>query len=515
MLRDTAILQQKLGDITDALPFLIPEAVLAGCLLLLLLTDLVAGKKGRGWLIFFSLSGFLLHLGSLFWQWQVLLEGSAIRLLGMLYLDGTGIMLRGIFSLSGLLAVLMSMKASARVQAAGQLSRLGEYYVLLFGLLLGTSLMVMSANLLMLFLAVETVSICSYILTNFSSGRLSAEAGIKYLLFGGVSAGLMLYGMSWLYGFSGSLMFTDTVFAESLSKIPLLPLLLALLLLSAGLMFKISAVPFHLWTPDVYQGAPLPVVAVFSVAPKVAGLAVLLHFSHLLESLGQLMIFPDWQWVMGLIAITSIVVGNFAAFSQRNARRMLAYSSIAHSGFMLIGIITYSELGTYSLLFYAAVYLLMNFAAFLLVSVLGKMSGSEEMASFRGLGLTHPLPGVLMVIVMISLSGLPPTAGFTAKLLLFSAVWEAFQDGESSIMLPLLLIGLLNTVASLFYYLKIPYYLFFRSPVENRNSFEEKNVLTDKPALGGQIMAVMLSLPLLLLFFKADWLLNLIRLVHF
>lgn len=513
MITDTGLLQQKLGDITEALPFLLPEGILTAFLLLILLTDLIAGQKGKYWLVIFSLTGFLLHLYMVIEQWQTLQAVSEpVMLLSMLQLNGTAILMKGVFSLAGLLAVLMSIRYQENKPAADQLGKIGEFYVLLFGLLLGTSLMVMSVNLLMLFLAIEIVSISSYILTNFALDKKSAEAGMKYLLFGGVSTGLMLYGMSLLYGFSGSLLITAPAFLEGLRPIPLMPLSLALLLVSTGFLFKISAVPFHIWAPDVYQGAPTPVVAVFSVAPKVAGIAVLLQYSHFLAQLSQQLVILDWQWVAGLIAIATIVVGNFAALSQKNAQRMLAYSSIAHSGFMLIGIVAYSELGSQSILFYAVVYLLMNFAAFQLIKMLSIYSGSGEIRSYRGLGLRYPLLGTLVVVVMVSLTGLPPTAGFTAKLLLFSSLWQTYQLSESTIMLPLLLIGLLNTVVSLFYYMKIPFYLFFKA--EEEISSGEKGI-KGTVRLGDQLLALMLVSSLLLLFFKADWLLDLIRLVHF
>lgn len=504
---DTDILGQKLADITDSLAWLLPEGVLAGLLLLLLLVDLIAGKKGSYWLISLAILGFMLHLGSLFLQWQQLsLLKESPLVLGMLRPDGASVYFRAIFSLGGLLAVLLSI----RYRSGLALRNVGEFYVILCGLLLGTSLMALSVNLLMLYLAIEVVSISSYILTNFNFDKKSAEAGIKYLLFGGVASGLMLYGMSLLYGFGGSLQL-DTTLAGSVGQIPFVPAALALLLVAAGLLFKISAVPFHIWAPDVYEGAPTPVVAVFSVVPKVAGIAILLRFSAFLEILSEYLPTLDWQWVISVLAIVTIVVGNFAALSQQNAKRMLAYSSIAHSGFLLVGVVAFSEFGERSILFYAGVYLFMNFGAFQLIRMISRETGKELIPEYKGLGKRFPLVGTLMLLTMISLTGLPPTAGFTAKLLIFSALWQTYQVSGSTIMALLLLIGLLNTVVSLVYYLKIPYFMFFKDEQENTEGISKSGASGLSMAKGETVLAVLLVAPLLLWFFKAEWLLDLIN----
>ena len=501
---DTDILGQKLADITDSLAWLLPEAVLAGLLLLLLLVDLIAGKKGAYWLISLSTLGLLLHLGSLFLQWQQLgmLENAPL----VLRPDGVSIYFRGIFSLGGLLAVLLSI----RYRSGLAMRKVGEFYVILCGLLLGTSLMALSVNLLMIYLAIEVVSVSSYILTNFNFDKKSAEAGIKYLLFGGIASGLMLYGMSLLYGFSGSLQL-DATLAASVGQIPFVAVALALMLVAAGLLFKISAVPFHIWAPDVYEGAPTPVVAVFSVVPKLAGIAILLRFSGFLEILVEYIPTLDWQWVISVLAIVTIVVGNFAALSQQNAKRMLAYSSIAHSGFLLVGVVAFSEYSERSILFYAGIYLLMNFAAFLLISMISRETGRELIPEYKGLGRRFPLTGILMLLTMISLTGLPPTAGFTAKLLIFSSLWQTYQVSGSTIMALLLLIGLLNTVVSLFYYLKIPYFMFFKEEKANTEGESKAGSAVLSMAKGEALLAVLLVFPLLLWFFKAEWLLDLIN----
>ncbi|WPP53126.1 NADH-quinone oxidoreductase subunit N [Catalinimonas niigatensis] len=515
---DTGILEQKLSVIINSLSYLMPEAVLTAFLLLLLVVDMIAGRKGAYWLISISLLGFLVHLFMLFRQWEILsMLQQPILLLEMLRLDGIGIFFKGIFSLSGIFAVLLNLHyQNATAESEGESShKLGEFYVVLYGLLLGASLMVMSINLLMLYMAIEIVSICSYILTNFNFDKKSAEAGIKYLLFGGVASGLMLYGISLVYGFSGTLLLEDPSLISGLSQIPVIILTPTLLLIAAGLLFKVSAVPFHIWAPDVYEGGPTPVIALFSVVPKIAGIAVLLRFAAFFDVFEGQMPMIDWRWVLGVIAIITIVVGNFAALSQSNAKRMMAYSSIAHSGFLLVGVIAYSEFGTESIMFYAAIYLLMNFAAFLLIKMISRETGYEYIEDYKGLGNELPMLGIFLLVVMISLTGLPPTAGFTAKLFIFSALWQTYQASGSTIMLLLLLIGLFNTVVSLFYYLKIPYYMFFKQKEEGvlelkgyKNNYRKINTADN-------LMVFVLVIPLLILFFKANWLMELIKFIHF
>jgi len=514
---DTDLLGQKLAEITASLPWLLPEGVLTGLLLLLLLTDLIAGKKGAYWLVVLAVLGFLGHLFTLYLQWQQLVQlQEAPVLMDMLRVDGPSLFFRAIFSVGGLLAVLLGIpyRSGTAPSSSIALRSVGEFYVVLCGLLLGASLMALSVNLLMLFLSIEVVSISSYILTNFNFDKKSAEAGIKYLLFGGISSGLMLYGMSLLYGFGGSL-YLGPELVQGLSELSFAPVALALVLAGAGFLFKISAVPFHIWAPDVYEGAPTPVVAVFSVVPKLAGLAVILRYTAFIQVLSEQLLLLDWQWVLSVVAIITIVVGNFAALSQRNAKRMLAYSSIAHSGFLLVGVIAYSEYGLSSTMFYAGIYLFMNFAAFLIVRMISRSTGREYIHEYQGLGKQFPLVGVLMLLVMISLTGLPPTAGFTAKLLIFSSLWQTYQVSGSTMMALLLLIGLLNTVVSLFYYLKIPYFMFFKEKQEDEAADDSPIFDKIRMLAGEQILAVLLVLPLLLLFFKADWLLNLINLIHF
>jgi NADH-quinone oxidoreductase subunit N len=379
----------------------------------------------------------------------------------------------------------------------------GEFYPLLISMVLGLCLMTMSVNLLMIYLSIEIVSIASYILTAIEKNKKGLESGLKYILFGATSSAVMLYGMSLLYGMTGTLDITSPDFSRGLTQIDLLASTVAIILTISGFMFKLSAAPFHVWTPDVYESAPTPVVALFSVAPKIAGFLVAIRFYSAI---------PDQlQNITAFLALASITFGNFSALWQTNAKRMLAYSTIAHTGFILIGLVSMSQLGMNAIVFYLVIMLFTNLAAFLLIDFV-EVSGIDENGSitqslnhqitnFKGLGRINPFYGIMMLIVMVSLAGLPPTAGFLAKLNIFTALWESYQATNESIMLWLFIFGLMNTAVSLFFYLKIPFMMFFKEPLENQE-FE----LNSKQ----YFLAIILVLPTLILFFKADWLMDLV-----
>lgn len=391
----------------------------------------------------------------------------------------------------------------------------GEFYTLLLSMVLGLCLMTMSVNLLMIYLSIEIVSISSYVLTSIEKNKKSLESGLKYILFGAASSAVMLYGMSLLYGMTGTLDITSPDFSRGLAQIDTLASSVAIILTMSGFLFKVSAAPFHIWTPDVYESAPTPVVAFFSVAPKIAGFLVAIRFYSALPN--------HLQNITAVLALASITFGNFSALWQTNAKRMLAYSTIAHTGFILIGLVSMSQLGMNAIVFYLVIMLFNNLAAFLLIDFLentgqriinrDNLSNShaatqvthpalpDSITYFKGIGRVNPFYGIMMLILMISLAGLPPTAGFIAKLNIFTALWESYQTTHESILLWLFIFGLLNTAVSLFFYLKIPFMMFFKEPLENQH-FE----LNSKQ----YFLAIILVLPILILFFKADWLMDLV-----
>jgi NADH-quinone oxidoreductase subunit N len=377
---------------------------------------------------------------------------------------------------------------------------IGEFYILILSMVLGLCLMTMSLNLLMIYLSIEIVSIASYVLTAIEKNKKGLESGLKYILFGATSSAVMLYGMSLLYGMTGTLDIASPDFSRGLTQIDVVASTVAIVLTISGFLFKLSAAPFHVWTPDVYESAPTPVVAFFSVAPKIAGFLVAIRFYSAI---------PDQlQNITAVLALASITFGNFSALWQTNAKRMLAYSSIAHTGFILIGLVSMSQLGMNAIVFYLVIMLFTNLAAFLLIDFVQLSVISNQhpitntpITNFNGLGRINPFYGIMMLIVMVSLAGLPPTAGFLAKLNIFTALWETYQTSNESILLWLFIFGLLNTAVSLFFYLKIPFMMFFREPAENQE-FE----LTSKQ----YFLAIILVLPILILFFKADWLMDLV-----
>ena len=425
-------LGQDLRQILQSLQGIYPELLLAAALLGVILLDLLKLNRLLPVLSFAGMAGAGILLYTLEPS-QLAAEG---LFLGMLRPDGLAVFLKSLFLLAGILAVVLSYRRKA--EKKNNLLQMGEYHALILSLLLGAMIMSMTTHLLLVYLAIELVSISSYILTSFSFSRQGAEGALKYLLFGAVVSAVMLYGISLLYGFTGTLDFASPNFQMSLLSLNVaaVPLLLASFLTLAGFLFKLSAVPFHLWAPDAYEGAPVPVAALFSVVPKLAGLSLLIRFLQYFHESSILFVSVhfDWQLVLAVLSGLSMFIGNLAAIWQQDAKRMLAYSSIAHTGFLMAGVLAYSELGIRAVLFYGAIYLIMNFAAFLLVKMLGDRTGQYRIKAWSGLGIRFPYVGAALVFVMIALTGLPPTAGFTAKLLVFTALWEGWQQGGNTVL---------------------------------------------------------------------------------
>jgi NADH-quinone oxidoreductase subunit N len=374
-------------------------------------------------------------------------------------------------------------------------------------LLVGLNLMAKSVNLLMLFVALELVSIASYLLTTILKKQKGAiESGLKYILYGTLSSGVMLYGMSFLYGFGGSLSFTQPLFWTNLSLLSG-PLFLVIFLLTfAGFLFKVAAAPFHFWAPDVYEGAPTPVVAFFSTAPKIAGFVVIIRFLFQIKTYLAAPLQNDLVLLVGGISLITLIIGNFTALWQTKARRLLAYSSVAHAGFVLAALAALATNAIEAVLFYLSILLFMNFGIFLLVQVLEEKLHIFDLKGLSGFGKTYPMLGVLSIIILISLTGLPPTAGFTSKLLIFTNIWQNYATSGSQMLLILLLAGLLLTGVAFFYYIRIPYFLFFK-----RNFSAPEKVVLQKD----NIVLALLVLPLLLFFFQPVWLTKIIQQVVF
>jgi NADH-quinone oxidoreductase subunit N len=321
------------------------------------------------------------------------------------------------------------------------------------------------------------MSISSYILAGYTKEiKRASEASLKYVIFGAVSSGIMIYGMSILFGLTGSLDLAGINAYLQVNEVNHLAVLLSGLMIIAGIGYKISAVPFHFWTPDVYEGAPITITAYLSVASKAAGFALLIRFlkaSFITEASGDSEIWfmlttIDWQFIIAILAVLTMTIGNLVAIWQNNLKRLLAYSSIAHAGYLLMGVVVMDDIGVASVMIYFLMYLFMNLGAFLVVMLLANKIGSEDLEDYAGLGYKAPVLGVAMVIFLISLTGLPPTAGFIGKLYIFTAVLNAGNE-----WIWLAVVGVLNSVVSLFYYVKIIRDMYIKGvEKENESSFE-------------------------------------------
>jgi NADH-quinone oxidoreductase subunit N len=368
---------------------------------------------------------------------------------GMLVVDGFAIFFKVLIALAGVLVVLFSMM-SRELEVDGK-PRLGEYYSLMIAMTFGMFLMVGANDLLLMYLGIEIVSLCSYAIVGFTKNvPRASEASMKYVIYGGVSSGIMLFGISLMYGLVGSTNFGEIMIflsAKNTQVAPVNPLVISSIMMLAGLGYKISAAPFHFWTPDVYEGGPITMTAFLSVASKAAGFALLARF--LATAYPPLQGF-DWTPVLATIAVFTMTLGNFAALQQSNLKRLLAYSSIAHAGYMMMGLVVGTTYGMAAIMIYFAIYLVMNLGAFFALQKLSEQIGSEEIDDFRGLGPRIPVVGVIFSIFMISLVGLPPTSGFIGKLFLFNALLDAGRD-----YLWLAVIGVINSVISLYYYIRV------------------------------------------------------------
>src|SRR6185295_2578340 len=343
----------------------------------------------------------------------------------------------------------------------------GEYYALLLTCTLGMFFMASSSNLLMAYLSLEMVSLGSYVLTGFlPHSRRSSEAALKYLIYGGVASGTMIYGMSWIFGMTGSLDYSTIQLALSQEGISKAALFIAFIFILAGFGYKIVFFPFHMWSPDVYQGAPTPFTAYLSVASNSAGLAIMIRFFF--PGMSKVMASGDWaftagvEWPQVLLALSmlTMTIGNLCALNQRNVKRMLAYSGIAHAGYMMMGLAILTNEGLAAVLFYTVVYMIMNIGAFLVVGMVSNVTGDEDIENYRGLAWRGAVvPAACMAVFLLSLTGLPPFAGFIGKFFLFAAV---LKEGGPFVIL--VLVAVMNSVVSLYYYAKIIKIMFLDLP---------------------------------------------------
>ncbi len=357
---------------------------------------------------------------------------------GMLRHDWLGFSFTLLFLFGAALTSLFAMEMKS-------LGQRGEFYFLLLVSTIGMVLMASSANLIMLFLAIETTSIPLYILAGFYTlDNKSTESGFKYFLFGAMTSAVMLYGFSLIFGFTGTADIYEITKMVINGDVSLTLTMGTLILVMVGFGFKISIVPFHFWAPDVYEGAPTPVAGFLSTASKAAGFAVLMRI--LLTVYADPVVIPYWVIIVAALSVFSMTLGNAMAIPQKNIKRLLAYSSIAHAGYALIGVAALSELGIASVVFYMMAYVITNLAAFGIVAAFWRISGSDQIADYAALSRRSPILAIIMMVTFLSLAGMPPLGGFVAKFFVFAAAVKAG-------LVWLAIIGVLNTIVGLYYYL--------------------------------------------------------------
>lgn len=422
------------------LGFLAPEIAITIAGLLVLLADVAARGRGRTWLAGLSVLGILIAIVLVARQAA---EGPARVLVfsGLHVVDHYASFFKIVFLLSAAVVILLSPR---HIQEQGMDA--GGFYSLLLFATLGTMLMASAADLLSLFVGLETMSVCSYALCGLlKRDQRCSEGALKYLLMGAFSSGVILYGMVLLYGVTGSTGLEAVAKGLGMGSFRNPALVMAMVLLTAGFGFKIAAVPFHMYLPDMYEGAPTPVVAFMAGAAELAGMAVLVRV--FLLALPDLQV--DWGLLFWVLAVLTMTIGNLVAIAQANLKRMLAYSTIAHMGYLLIGPVVGTPLGVAAVLFYSLAYACMTIGAFGMVVLLarGTVRG-DQIDDFTGLAQRSPLAAGVMLLFLLSLTGIPPTAGFVGKFYLFAAAVEAGY-------IWLVLIAVVNSAISLYYYMRV------------------------------------------------------------
>ena len=435
----------------NSLVFFWPELLLSVTILAAILADLFYSKKDSFKVVYWSLGGMILTYVAIRLQD---IEPTSL-FMGTVAHDPFSKFFKILILISTAIVMLMSL-------VSGELKkyRMGEYFSIMTIMTFGLFLMTSSIDILMVYLAIEIVSIMSFFLAGYlKRNSLSNEASLKYVIYGAFSSGIMLYGLSILFGLTGSTNFFEMQKAVSLlGSDSNLALVLSIVFILVGFGYKISAVPFHFWTPDVYEGSPSTITAYLSIAPKAAGFALMLRFFN--QVFGDMSIDVSNSWsaindlpwpeLIAILSAATMTVGNLVAIQQNNVKRMLAYSSIAHAGYMMMALPMMSNSSIEGIMMYLIMYLFMNLGAFFVVIYVKDQIGGEEYNSFDGLGWKMPYVAISMTLFMVALTGLPPTAGFVGKFYIFAAVIES-----GSRFYWLAFVGVINSVISLYYYIRV------------------------------------------------------------
>jgi NADH-quinone oxidoreductase subunit N len=374
---------------------------------------------------------------------------------GTVRFDWLGFFFKMLFMFAGAATALLFMDNE-------KVGHRGEAYLLLLASLLGMNLMAASTDLVMLYLAIETTSIPLYVLSGFMlNDSKSIEAGFKYLLFGALTSTIMLYGFSLIFGFTGTTDIYQLGAMLTAGQLPLLAAFGVLALILVGLGFKVSIVPFHFWAPDVYEGAPTPVAGFLSTASKAAGFAVLVRLFFAIFPDTSVPMAREWTMAIAILAAVTMTVGNLLALPQTNVKRLIAFSSVAHAGYALIGVVALSQLGAASVVFYLAAYIATNLLAFGIVMAFSRVTGLEDLKDYSGMSRRNPALALMMLAAFLSLAGMPPFGGFVAKVFVFAA---GIQAGYTW----LVVVGILNSIIGVYYYLNAMKYVYlYRMPEQD------------------------------------------------
>lgn len=428
----------------QSIPYFIPELILVVFAIGAILLDLVNKGRNTERVAYVALAGVAATLIA------VIAVGSSEQslFLGMVRLDSFAVFFKILILGATAVTIIFSIKSEELDPRMK-----GEYYALLIAVTFGMFLMVSSTNLLMIFISLETVSLTSYILAGFlTHNPRSSEAAFKYITYGAVASGTMLFGLSLLFGLTGTgdVVQISSRLTEMFSAGEAYPLVVFVFItfILAGIGYKMASVPFHMWSPDVYEGAPIPITAFLSVASKAAGFALFIRLFYSTFQASNIVGSVDWSLMLAIVSALTMTLGNLAALPQQNVKRLLAYSSIAHGGYLLMGATLLTPEGIHAILFYFIAYLFMNLGAFFVVVLIANELGSETIDGYRNLWSRAPFVAVSMAIFLFSLTGIPPFAGFFGKWLLFTAVIK--QE-----LYWLAVVGLLNSVVSLYYYARI------------------------------------------------------------
>ena len=429
-------------DNIRSLSYFIPELFLSSAILVIIVIDLILKKKKRNYTAHLSVAALVVAVILAFQQYGL---QPAATFFGMMVLDTMAVFIKIVTAVATIIIIFFSLP-DQRLKS--------EYYILLLVTVVGMFVMAGVNDILMIILSMELVGLVSYVLSGFNKDDLkSNEAALKYVIYAAASTGVMAFGFSYLYGMTAAT--NLATIQESLLNNPpaAASLFITFILILGGLGYKIAMAPFHFWLPDVYEGAPTPITAFFSVAPKAAGIAVLIRFmttvvahpvsAYQVEFMQNLQIHAPL--LIAILSGLTMTIGNLSALQQKNIKRMMAYSSIAHAGYILMAFVVFNAQGYEAILFYLVVYLFMNLGAFSVIYKMTPVLGSEEIEAYKGLGYRDPFSSVSLAVFLFSLTGLPPLAGFIGKFYLFAAVVNAQWYW-------LAVLGVLNSVVSLYYY---------------------------------------------------------------